>query len=614
MGTSSTEGAGADFANANRGFIAALKPGTITNSEGTVIWNADAFNFLQGDCPDTVNPSLWRQSQLCAKQGLYEVTKGIYQVRGLDISNMTLVEGETGVIVIDPLISVECATAALDLYRAHRGNRPVVAVIYTHSHGDHFGGVKGVTNGEIPILAPIGFMEHAVSENIYAGTAMGRRGSYMYGTTLATSPTGNVGVGLGMGTSTGEFSLLPPTVDITHTGQEETIDGIRILFQLTPGTEAPSEMNFYFPDFKALCMAENATHNMHNILTLRGAQVRDSRQWSRYLAEALNMFGADSEVLFASHHWPTWGTNEIRQFISEQRDLYAYLHDQTLRLMNQGHTGIEIAEMIQLPPSLATAWHARGYYGSVSHNVKAIYQRYMGWFDGNPAHLAEHPPTAAAKRYVECMGGLAAVIEHARRYRTNGDLRFAAQLLNHAVYAHPDQEAPKHELAGIYEELAAATENATWRNFYLTGAKELRGGVETSVVDLGGGMATALSIEQIFDTMAIRVAPPMSWEQSFSINWHFTEPAEQHRMELSNGTLAHWSTTHDKPADVTVRATKSQLLGLLAGADPNELEVSGDLSVLSTLTAVLDDNKPDFPIVTPRESNKGEHDLAAGPS
>ena len=445
-----------DFENAERGFVDALDPCVVTAADGRVVWDLRAYAYLEGDNPGTVHPSLWRQAQLCAKHGLFEVTSGIYQVRGMDISNMTLVEGDTGVIVIDPLISTETAAASLALYRKNRGDRPVTGVIYTHSHADHFGGVKGVLPdgaGEVPILAPEGFLEHAVSENVYAGVAMNRRATYMYGVFLDKSPTGQVGTGLGIATSDGSLSLIAPTVDITRTGQEETIDGVRIVFQITPGTEAPAEMNFHFPDHRALCMAENATHNLHNLLTLRGALVRDPRVWSRYLDEAIEMFGVGTDVAFASHHWPTWGTANATRYLSQQRDLYAYLHDQTLRMLNNGATGMEIAEDIQLPPNLESAWHARGYYGSVSHNVKAIYQRYMGWFDGNPTSLWEHPPQAAATRYVDVIGGQQAVLDKARSYAAAGDLRFAAELLKHAVFASPDDTAAREALAGVYERL-----------------------------------------------------------------------------------------------------------------------------------------------------------------
>lgn len=411
----------ADLADADRGRIAGLDPGVVRDATGKVVWDNDSYAFLREPCPPSVHPSLWRQSGLVSKQGLYEVVPGIYQVRGLDLSNMTLVEGTTGVVVIDPLICRETAVAALALYRAHRGDRPVTGLVYTHPHVDHFGGALGVTTpddvraGRCPVLAPAGFLEHAVAENVYAGPAMARRSAYMYGAALDRGPRGQVGSGLGQTTSTGAIGLIPPTRDITHTGQEETIDGVHMVFQMTPGTEAPAEMNFYFPAHRALCTAENATHTMHNLLTLRGAPVRDPRMWAAYLTEAINLFGGSAEVAFASHHWPTWGADRVVEFLALQRDLYAYLHDQTLRLINQGYVGSEIAEMLQLPPALRDAWHTRGYYGSVSHNVKAVYQRYMGWFDGNPAHLWEHPPAESATRHVAAMGGADEVLKKGRR-------------------------------------------------------------------------------------------------------------------------------------------------------------------------------------------------------
>ena len=356
-------------------------------------------------------------------------------MRGLDLSNMTLVEGDEGVIVIDPLVSKETAAAALALYREHRGDRPVMAVIYTHAHVDHFGGVRGVYRDGVPIVAGHGFMDAAIAENVYAGAAMTRRAQYMYGSMLEKGPHGQIGTGLGQTNSLGSIGIIAPTIEITHTGQEETLDGVLIRFQMTPGTECPVEMNFLFPERRALCMAENATHNLHNILTLRGAVVRDARIWSYYLNEAIDLFADDMDVSFASHHWPTWGRERVVTYLSQQRDLYAYLHDQTLRLMNQGYTGIEIAEMVEMPPALEASWHTHGYYGSVSHNVKAIYQRYLGWFDGNPANIWRHPPQAAATRYVDAFGGAATMIDKAQAFIADGDLRFAAELLNHVVFA-----------------------------------------------------------------------------------------------------------------------------------------------------------------------------------
>ena len=471
-----------DFEDADRGFLGALEPGIVTASDGTVVWDNDSYAFVAGEAPPTVNPSLWRQSLLATRQGLYEVVDGIYQVRGLDLSNITFVEGKSGVIVIDPLISTETAAAALGLYRRHRGDRKVVAVIYTHSHADHFGGVFGVASqedvdaGRIQVIAPAGFVEHAVAENVYTGPAMSRRAGYMYGANLGRGPQGSVGCGLGQTTSVGEVGLIVPTLEIAATGETHAIDGVEIEFQMAPGSEAPAEMHFYFPGFRALCLAENATHTQHNLLTLRGALVRDPRVWSGYLTEAIETFGERTDVAFASHHWPTWGAERVVEFLATQRDLYGYLHDQTLRMLNQGHNGAEIAEMIQLPPALESAWNARGYYGSVSHNVKAIYQRYMGWFDGNPARLWQHPPTAAATRYVAAMGGIESVVALARTAVGEGDFRWAATLLDHAVFADPDHEGARELQADTLEQLAYGSENGTWRNFFLSGATELRHG------------------------------------------------------------------------------------------------------------------------------------------
>ncbi|MFG1997066.1 alkyl/aryl-sulfatase [Actinoplanes sp. NPDC048988] len=589
-----------DFDDASRGLIGALDPCVVTDAEGRVVWDNDSFAFLGAECPDTANPSLWRQSQLCAKHGLYEVTDGIYQVRGLDLSNMTLVEGDTGVIVIDPLISAETAAAGLRLYREHRGDRPVTGVVYTHSHVDHFGGVRGVVDGDVPILAPQGFLEAAVAENVYAGTAMLRRGMYHTGSPLPRSPRGLIGTGLGQTSSIGSISLLAPTVDITHTGQQEVVDGVRIVFQVTPGTEAPAEMNFFFPDRAALCMAENATHNLHNVLTLRGAVVRDARVWSRYLNEAITLFGDRADVAFASHHWPAWGRDRIVAFLSQQRDLYAYLHDQTLRLMNQGLTGPEVAETIELPPALESAWHARGYYGSVSHNVKAVYQRYLGWFDGNPAHLWEHPPAESARRYVDCMGGVAEVVAKARAYAGDGDLRFAAELLNHAVFAEPTNAQAKALLADVYERLGFGSESGTWRNFYLVGATELRRGIvmEGSSVS-AAGMITALTVEQLFDSIAIRLNGPRAWSSSLTIDWRFTDLGAAYRTTLSNGALIHWPAEPAAGADLRLTLTKAQLIGILAGQGIEGVATEGDPKVLQVLVELLDDPDPAFAIVTP---------------
>lgn len=597
----------ADFESADRGFLGALVPAVIRTDDGRVVWDNDAYGFLRGDCPESANPSLWRQAQLCARQGLYEVTEGIYQVRGLDLANMTLVEGDRGVVVIDPLISAECAAAALALYREHRGDRRVTGLIYTHSHADHFGGSRGVLprgiGDGVPILAPKGFLEHAVSENVYAGPAMTRRASFMYGDRLPKSPDGQIGAGLGMTTSTGTFTLIPPTVDVTRTGQEEVVDGVRMVFQLTPGTEAPAEMNFSLPDKRALCLAENATHNMHNILTLRGAVVRDARVWSRYLDEAIGFFDETYDVAFASHHWPTWGRRNVVRFLAEQRDLYAYLHDQTLRMINQGLTGPEIAEELKLPPALERAWHARGYYGSVSHNVKAIYQRYLGWFDGNAAHLWEHPPEELARRYVELAGGADEALAKARAYIDAGDLRFAATLLNHIVFADSGNTAAREALAGVYERLGRGAENGTWRNFYLTSALELRQGPGSNDLDLSNPeVAMALTTEQLIDSIAVTIDGPRAWDESLTIDLVLTDEQHRHRLTLHNGALTHRDTPFGEfphtSAGLTLTLTKPQLLGVLAGKGLGGIVTEGDPELFARLLSYA--TKPDrsFGVVT----------------
>lgn len=601
-----------DFDDADRGLIAALDPAIVRNDGGEVVWDNDAYtSFLTGDAAETVHPSLWRQSTLVAKQGLFEVTEGIYQVRGLDLSNISFVEGETGVIVIDPLISVETAAAALALYRANRGERPVTGVIYTHSHVDHFGGVKGVVteedvaSGRVPIIAPEGFLEHAISENVYAGTAMARRAGYMYGAALPRGPQGQVGAGLGQTTSTGLVSLIKPTVDITETGQALTVDGVRIVFQLAPGTEAPAEMHFLFPDRRALCMAENATHTLHNLLTLRGAVVRDPHAWARYLTEAIELFAGQVDVVFASHHWPTWGADNVVEFLSLQRDLYAYLHDQTVRMINKGLTGIEIAELMQaqMPPELQKAWHTHGYYGSVSHNVKAIYQRYMGWYDGNPARLWQHPPQEAASRYVDFMGGADVVVEKARASADSGDLRWAAQVLDHVVFAEPDHKPARTLLADVLEQLGFGVENGTWRNVYLSGAYELRQGnfgtpTETNAPDV----LAELPPEMFFDALAVQVDGPKAWDLDLAVGWRFPDHGKSFRTTLRNGVFSY---VQDGQGDVGLTATvpRSALpylaLGDLAKAKANGLALDGDTAVLQQLMGVLDPGDPNFNIIEP---------------
>jgi alkyl sulfatase BDS1-like metallo-beta-lactamase superfamily hydrolase len=463
----------------------------------------------------------------------------------------------------------------------------------------------------VPVLAPAGFVEHAVAENVFAGTAMARRSAYMYGAALPRGPRGQVGAGLGMTTSTGTVTLIPPTRDITHTGQEEVIDGVRIVFQSTPGTEAPAEMNFYFPDHRGLCMAENATHTLHNLLTLRGALVRDAHVWARYLTETITMFADRADVAFASHHWPTWGAERITEWLSLQRDTYAYLHDQTLRLINQGYTGAEIADMLAMPPTLEQTWHTHGYYGSVSHDVKAIYQRYMGWFDGNPAHLWPHPPVASAKRHVAAMGGGDQVLAKAESAYADGDYRWAAQLLDYAIFADPDDAAAKDLQASVFEQLGYGAENGTWRNFFLSGAYELRNGnIGTPTQTTSPSMAAALSVDQLFDAVAFRINGPRAWDTRLTIDWDITDENTTYRTELRNGVFVHYALPAGfaGPApDAALALSRATLIEMLmAGKDIRQaaatgaVTASGEVSHLARLTSVLDTPDPNFDIVTPR--------------
>jgi linear primary-alkylsulfatase len=577
---------GLEQEEARRGLVATFEPPRVESESGRTIWELESYDFLEEEePPDTAHPSLWRLARLNRIAGL----------------------------VIDPLVSAEVAAAALALYREHRGERRVTGLVYTHSHVDHFGGARGVVDEEeiesreIPILAPAGFLHHAVSENVFAGTAMGRRAGYMYGALLGRAADGQLGSGLGMTTSLGTLTLIPPNLEISETGQEETVDGVRMRFQLTPGTEAPAEMNIHFPDARVLCVADNVARSMHNILTPRGALVRDPRVWARYLDEAIELFAGDSDVLFSGHHWPAWGRERIVDLLEKQRDLYSYLHDQTLRLLNQGLTGPEIAERIELPPSIAAEWHCREYYGSVSHNVKAIYQRYMGWFDGNPAHLWQHEPVEVARRYVEFMGGADGVLEKARRSFEGGDYRWVAEVTGHVVFADPGNEEAKRLQADALEQLGYGCENATWRNFFLMGAKELREGVSgTPTSTAPRDIVARLSVAQLLDAMAIRLDGPRAWGQRLRLDWVVTDPAEEHALTLRNGVLSHRPGRHDPVADAALvvdRAALDELLlktaDLAELAESGRLKVEGDGTKLGELLGLLDEPDPGFAIVTP---------------
>ncbi|MEZ5144310.1 MAG: alkyl sulfatase dimerization domain-containing protein [Acidimicrobiales bacterium] len=602
-----------DFEDATRGFVGRSDARQITAGDGRVVWDLDAYDFLRGaDAPDTANPSLWRQGQLLIEDGLFEVVPGIYQLRGYDLSVMSVIEGDTGVIVIDPLISAETAAAAFALYTEHRGERPVRAMIYTHSHVDHFGGVKGIISeeqvdaGDVAVIAPEGFLHHAIAENVFAGTAMTRRAGYMYGAALERGPAAQIGAGLGQTTSTGTVSLIAPTVEIARTGETLTIDGVEIVFQVTPGTEAPAEMNFYFPQRRALCTAENTSHTLHNILTLRGALVRDPHAWAHYLTETIDLWGDQLDVVFASHHWPTWGRERAVEFLAMQRDMYLYLHDQTLRMINQGYTGAEIAEVLPMPPALEQQWHTHGYYGSVSHNIKAIYQRYMGWYDANPANLWPHPPEAVAARYVDAMGGRDGALAVARRAWDDGDHRWCAEVGKHLVFADPGDAEARALLADVFEQLGFGAENGTWRNAFLAGAAELRAGSFGTPVSMSSDMLKALTVDQVLDSMAVRVDGPRAWDEHLRVALHITDEEATYVAELRNGALHHHTTTSAPDGTTTFSLTRHALIGLVTGtldlaaatAD-GTVAVDGDPGVLGRLVAVLAPVDPDFAIVTP---------------
>jgi alkyl sulfatase BDS1-like metallo-beta-lactamase superfamily hydrolase len=602
-----------DFEFAERGFIATRADKKITNASGSTVFDLDSYAFLQGEAPTTVNPSLWRQAQLITKHGLYKVHDRIYQVRGFDVSTVSFILTDSGYIVVDPLTSVEAARAAFELMTAHVGARPVRAVVYSHSHADHFGGVGGVTSeaevkaGGVRVIAPEHFVEHAVSENIIAGTAMSRRARFQFGITLPRGPEGELTSGLGPGLSRGTISLIAPTDLVSKTGQEIVIDGVTLSFQLTPGTEAPAEMNFHLPQFRALFMAENANATMHNLLPARGALVRDAKAWADYLTEAIRLYGDSSEVMFAAHGIPRWGKEVVKDFISKHRDAYKYLHDQTLRLLNAGLVGSEIAENLELPQVLAHEWYNRGYYGTMSHNSKAIYQRYMGWYDANPASLQALPPVAASKHYIEAFGGADAVSTRADKAIAAGEYRWAAMLLDHVVFADPDNRAAREKLADIYTQLAYRAEAGTWRNIYLTGAQELRHGViKLPPQSVSLDLIRATPTTMMLDFAAVRLNPERAAGKHLSINVVLPDVGEKHLITVANSVLVHEAGLTAEKADATVTMNRTDLTETLLVAVPVGLKtatgaiaVEGDGNAYAELVALIDPVDANFPVVTP---------------
>lgn len=605
------------FTNASKGFIAPLPDeGVIKNANGNIVWDLSKFSFIKEDStsPDTVNPSLWRQSQLVKKGGLFKVNEHIYQVRTADLSNITFIEGPQGIVIMDPLISTETAKAALNLYFKHRPQKPIVAVIYTHSHIDHYGGVKGVVTeedvkaGKVKIVAPVGFTESAVAENVMAGNAMSRRASYMYGNLLPMSPTGQVGAGLGMTTSSGTVSLIPPTDLIKDNQQHLNLAGLDFVFYMAPDSEAPSEMFFYIPEYHALCTAEDATHTLHNTYSLRGAKIRDPLAWSKYLNEVLYLWGNDVQILFAPHHWPVWDKDNIVKHLKLQRDMYRFINDQTLHYANQGFTMDEIAEKVNLPDSLSHYWSNRGYYGTMNHNTKATYVKYLGWFSGNPATLHPLIPVEASKKYVDYMGGAAKIMEHAKKDYEQGNYRWVAEVMNHVVFADPNNQEARNLEADALEQLGYQAESGPWRNFYLSGAKELRNGVQkvASPDTASPDTIRAMSTDLFFDYLGVKLNGEKAANTTLTLNFVFPDINEKYLVELNNSSLHHIKGYQSDKADATITLNREILNQIILKQKTvestianSELKVTGNQASLQQLLGLIDNFDFWFNIVTP---------------
>jgi alkyl sulfatase BDS1-like metallo-beta-lactamase superfamily hydrolase len=600
-----------DFDEAKRGFMA--KPsGKILASDGTVLKDFDAYAFLDGTVPETVNPSLWRHAQLNAQVGLYKVMDGVYQLRGFDIANLTLIEGKTGWIVVDPLTTKESARYALDFAEKILGKKPVTGMVYTHAHVDHFGGALAVLSPQeveqrkIPIVAPAGFIEEGTSENILAGTGMGRRSIYQFGRDLPRSAKGNVDTGLGKDVVYGSVGMLVPNWLIIRPTQAMQIDGVNFIFHNVPNAECPAELTFSIPDLKLYDGAENLAQTMHNLLPIRGAKVRDALRWSNYLEQALDQTeGID--VYIASHNWPIWGNANIRKFITVQRDVYKYMHDQTLRLMNQGYTAREIADLVKLPKSLSEHLGARGYYGDIRHNVKAIYQFYLGFYDGNPANLNPLPPVESAKRYLELIGGADKAVAAAQAAYDKGDYRWAAELLNHAVYGDPKSAAAKELLAKTYDQMGYMSEAATWRNAYLTGAQELRNDAPAKGVSkaLLMDMLLQTPTERFLEAMAANLNGPDAEGKNLKVNLVLTDKQESYVLWIENAVLHFKSGAPAADANATLSLTHSLFVKMIAGTAgvkdtlmSDDLKVTGSKIDLVRFFSLIDKPEGRFQIVT----------------
>lgn len=600
-----------DFEDAKRGFVAA-PTGQVRAADGTVLADFDEWRFVQGDAPATVNPSLWRHARLNAGPGLYKVTQGIWQLRGFDIGNITLVEGRTGWIVIDALTARESAAAAMAFARQHLGSKPVSALVFSHAHADHFGGALGVVSAEevarrrIPVIASEGFVEEATSENVLAGTAMARRSIYQFGKNLPRSATGNVDTGLGKGVVYGSVGMLQPTVLIRKASEEHEVDGVRIVFHNVPGAECPAEMTFSFPELKAYGGAENLAQTMHNLLPVRGAKVRDALRWSQYMQEALDRLG-DTEVYFGQHNWPVWGRERIAGFIRAHRDVYKYTHDQTVRLMNAGHTPREIAEMVKLPRSLQSHFGARGYYGDLRHNVKAVYQFYLGAYDGNPAHLDPLPPAESARRYVALAGGAGKAVAAAQEAIGKGEYRWAAELLNHVVLADAGNSEARELLARTYEQMGFAAEAATWRNSYLTAAAELREGPPKKGIDRSYFLDALqhTPVERFLEAMAASLNGPEAEGKDLKVNLVFSDTRESYVLWIENAVLHHRKASPQPGANATLTLTKPLFVKMMAGTAgvkdtllSDDLKVSGSRIDLVRFFGLIEKPTGTFPVVT----------------
>lgn len=605
-----------DFEDAVRGLLRKPDSLIIKDAKGNVVWDLESYKkfiSLENPAPPTVNPSLWRNAQLNVQYGLFEVTDGIYQVRGYDLANITFVRGRTGWIVYDTGSSAETARAAYDLITEQFGKRPIVAVMHSHSHLDHYAGVRGlvdeadVKSGKVKVIAPEGFLEHAVNEGVIAGNAMSRRATYMYGVFLPRNEQGSVGAGLGLTNPLGTVTLIPPTVSVKKTGETLTVDGVRMVFQMTPGTEAPAEMNIFLPDFKAMWMAENTTSTMHNILTLRGAPVRDAQNWSKYIQETIDLYGDKIEVVFQSHHWPKWDRKNINDYLKKQRDLYRFIHDRTVNLLNQGYNGEEISEMIRLPASLEQFWSGRGYYGTLRHNSRAVYQRYMGWYDGNPANLNNLPPAESAKKYVEYMGGEAQVLDRAQSDFDRGEYRWVATALKHVVFANPESQKGKGLLAQAYEQLGYQAESGPWRSAYLQAAYELRHGTPNIEAPSSASPDTIRALDPglLFDFLAVRLNAEKAEGKVLTLNFNFPDIKKKYTLSVENSVLSY--TEKQAPSsDVTLTLDKKIMDEIQLGnttfdkaIEAGDLKISGKSEVFKEFLGLLDEFKLWFNIATP---------------